>query len=137
MMTAIGSASSGLAEARAWAMRSVRSSRFGSPVAGSYSAPRCASSTSLALSSTIEASWAKRDRASISRARNGRPLVPEASPMTPTTSSPLLSGTPTTAPRMPMRDVRGALLERVVVVDGERARPVPTTRPPTPSSRSR
>ena len=48
---------------RAWAIRSVSSSRFGRPVVGSYRAPRSATSTRRALSMAIDASWAKRVRA--------------------------------------------------------------------------
>ena len=70
--TAIESASPGWARASEWAIRSVSSSRFGSPVVGSYRAPRWATSTRRALSIAIEASWANRLSASISRSPNGR-----------------------------------------------------------------
>ena len=78
------------------------SSRFGSPVVGSWSAPRWAASNRRELSSAIEASWANRTRAWVSRGPNARSIVPEASPMTPTVLPPDASGTPITEPNAPL-----------------------------------
>ncbi len=99
-MTATGSAPSDGEEASAWAIRSARSSRLGRPVVGSWSAPRWAAAKRRELSSAIEASWANRTRACVSRGPNERSSAPEASPMTPTVFPLEASGTPITDPKL-------------------------------------
>ena len=99
-MTATGFEPSSGDEARAWAIRSVSSSRFGSPVIGSWRAPRRASSNRRELSRAIEASWANRARACVSRGPNVRSGVPDARPMTPTVAPPDASGTPRADPKV-------------------------------------
>ena len=108
-------------------MRSVSSSRLGRPVIGSYRAPRCATSTSRALSSAIEASWANRVRASISRSpkvpvgRAGRE-ADDADDLVARGQRHADDG----AEHARRRTIAGASHPRVVVVDGD-GRPVRKT----------
>ena len=121
--------------ASAWAIRSAsRAPRLGSPVVVvSTARPRCATSTSRALSSPIDASLAKEVRASISRAPSVA-HVPGGEAQDPDDlGHPRVRGTPHDRAEGPGRQVvRPSGVPGVVVVDRRLGRSLTTTAPPGP-----